>query len=318
MSSGDTALHIENLSKSFGRIRAIDGLSLEVYPGEMVGFLGPNGAGKSTTLYTITGLVHPSSGKVEVLGHDLHSEFRKAMSQVGAMVEAPVFYEYLTARKNLELFGRLRGGVSKAQIDDTLEHVGLTKRGKDKVQTYSQGMKQRLGVGTALLRNPRLLLLDEPTNGMDPEGTREMLTLLRQRVREDRVAVFLSSHLLYEVEEYCDRVMVIDKGHLVASGKVSDILTPHGTVVQVSFSGGVPSADELMAEDGIADVTGISDGACEITLSNRDSTWLNEFLVGRGCRVSALVPKQKTLREFFLSITGQEDHENHDSRSATQ
>lgn len=224
MSSDAIALRLENLRKTYGRIKAVDGLSLEVRPGEMVGFLGPNGAGKSTTLFMIAGLVHPSGGTVEIFGLDIRKQFKEAMATVGTLVETSAFYPYLIARKNLELAARLRGRINRREIDQILEQVGLEQRQKDKVGTFSLGMRQRLGLGLALLGSPRLLLLDEPTNGLDPEATRDILTLLKEKVRREQMAVFLSSHLLYEVEEFCDRVVVINKGRLIAAGPVSEIL----------------------------------------------------------------------------------------------
>ncbi len=224
MNSATPALRLENLSKTFGRIKAVDDLSLEVYPGEMVGFLGPNGAGKSTTLFMIAGLVHPAGGKIEIFGHDIRTMFKEAMARVGTMVETPAFYNYLSARKNLELAARLRGNVNRKEIDLILERIGLEKRQKDKVGTFSLGMRQRLGLGLTLLGSPRMLLLDEPTNGLDPEATRDILTLLKEKVRREQLAVFLSSHLLYEVEEFCDRVVVINNGQLIVTGPVKEIL----------------------------------------------------------------------------------------------
>lgn len=225
MNSADIALRLDNLCKSFGKIRAVDHLSLEVHPGEMVGFLGPNGAGKSTTLYMIPRLVRPSGGAIEIFGHNIWNDFKNAMQHVGAMVETPAFYEYLSGWRNLKLMARLRGNAPNDQINDILHRIGLYERRHDKVGAYSHGMKQRLGLGMTLLGQPRLLLLDEPTNGMDPEATREVLSFLQEKVRNNGLAVLLSSHLLYEVEEYCDRVFVINHGRLVAAGKVKDILT---------------------------------------------------------------------------------------------
>ncbi len=302
------ALALDDLCKSFGRIRAVDHLSLDVPPGQMAGFLGPNGAGKSTTLYMIPRLVHPSSGRIRIFGVDLRQHFKQALRSVGVMVEAPAFYEYLSGRTNLQLAARILGGVRNHDLDEILERIGLADRRHDKVSTYSQGMKQRLGVGRALLGRPRLLVLDEPTNSMDPEGTREILGFLQQRVRTDGLTVFLSSHLLHEVEEYCDTVFVIDKGHLVAAGNVRDILRPHEQIVRVTFAGAVPDARLLLADARIKHVASIAPDTLEITLAAADSAWLNQHLFQAGYKVPALGPRQKTLKEFFLSITG--DHRN--------
>jgi ABC-2 type transport system ATP-binding protein len=307
VSSNDAALRLDDLSKSFGKIRAVEHLSLQVHPGEMAGFLGPNGAGKSTTLYMTCRLVWPSGGKIEIFGHDVWDNFKDAIRHVGTMVETPSFYEYLSARKNLKLMSRLHEDASDRQIDEILERIGLYERRNDKVATYSHGMKQRLGLGMALIGKPALLVLDEPTSGMDPEGTREILSFLREKVKDDGLTVFISSHLLYEVEEYCDKVFVINHGSLIASGKVKEIIAPHDKVVQVTFSDTVPDCAKLVNEEGIESVESLSNESLEITLSNRDSVWLNNMLLSRGYKVSALAGKQRTLKEFFLSIIGEED-----------
>ncbi len=302
------ALALEDLCKRFGRIQAVERLSLEVPAGQMAGFLGPNGAGKSTTLYMIPRLVHPSGGRIRIFGIDLRQHFRQALRSVGVMVETPAFYEYLSARRNLQLAARVLGGVGRRDIDEILERIGLAGRQHDKVRTYSQGMKQRLGIGRAMLGRPRLLILDEPTNGMDPEGTREILGFLQDRVRSDGLTVFISSHLLHEVEEYCETVFVIDKGRLAASGSVRDILKPHERVVRTTFAGQVPGPAALLADERIRHVESISPDTLEILLAAEDSAWLNQHLLQAGYRVSAIAPRQKTLKEFFLSITG--DHGN--------
>ncbi len=302
------ALALQDLCKRFGRIHAVDRLSLEVPPGQMAGFLGPNGAGKSTTLYMIPRLVRPSGGRISVFGVDIWQDFKKAIRSVGVMVEAPAFYDYLSGRKNLELAARILGGVPRDDIDEILERIGLADRQRDKVRTYSMGMKQRLGIGRAMLGCPRLLILDEPTNGMDPEGTREILTFLRERVQKDGLSVFISSHLLYEVEEYCDTVFVINKGRLIASGQVKDILKPHERIVRVTFEGEVPGGKTLMTEKRIKHVETLAPNTLEITLAAADSVWFNRHLLQAGFNIAAISPRQKTLKEFFLSITGDNAH----------
>jgi ABC-type multidrug transport system ATPase subunit len=304
LSTNDAALRLDDLCKSYGRIRAVDHLSLEVRAGEMAGFLGPNGAGKSTTLYMTTRLVHPSGGKIEIFGHDVWNNFKHAIQYVGTMLETPSFYEFLSARKNLELMGRLRGNADGKEIGEILERTGLSGRQNDKVTTYSHGMKQRLGLGMALLGKPRLLVLDEPTNGMDPEGTREILSFLQEKVRNDGLTVFVSSHLLYEVEESCDRVFVINNGRLISSGKVKEILAPHDNVVLVSFGGKPPDPTAFIREEGIENIESLPGEVFQFTLTYRDGAWLNSFLLDRGYKVSSLTPKRKTLKEFFLAITG--------------
>jgi ABC-2 type transport system ATP-binding protein len=302
------ALALEDLSKRFGRIQAVDRLSLEIEPGQMAGFLGLNGAGKSTTLFMIPRLVRPSGGRIRLFGVDIWQDFKRAIRSVGVMVETPAFYEYLSGRVNLELAARLLGGVLPSEISQILERVGLAERQHDRVRTYSMGMKQRLGIGRAMLGRPRLLVLDEPTNGMDPEGTREILSFLQEQVRNQGLGVFVSSHLMAEVEEYCDTVFVINHGRLVASGAVKDILRPYEGVVRVTFQAEVPEPASLASDPQIQRVERLTANTLEITLNSGDSAGLNHRLHEAGHRVAALAPRQKTLKEFFLSITGDKGH----------
>jgi len=308
MTQSSSALALEEVSKRFGRIQAVNQLSLEIKPGIMAGFLGPNGAGKSTTLYMIPRLVRPSEGRIRIFGVDIWRDYKKAIRSVGITVESPAFYEYLSGRKNLELAARLLENVSSRDIDETLERIGLAERQHDRVRVYSTGMKQRLGIGRAMLGRPRLLILDEPTNGMDPEGTHEVLSFLREKVRSDGLTIFVSSHLMSEIEEFCDTVFVINHGHLVTSGNVRELLKPHERIVRVTFQDKVPERNFFVNREQIRHVESITDDTLEIMLARDDSAWLNHFLHQEGFRVSAITPKQKTLKEFFLSITGDKNH----------
>ena len=304
MMESPPALVLEDVSKRFGRVQAVDRLSLQVEPGHLAGFLGPNGAGKSTTLYMVPRLVRPTHGRIRLFGVDIWKDYKKAIRSVGVTVEIPAFYEYLSGRKNLELAARLLDHVSAREIDEILERIGLAERQHDRVRVYSTGMKQRLGIGRAMLGRPRLLILDEPTNGMDPEGTHEVLSFLREKVRNDGLTIFISSHLMSEIEEFCDTVFVINRGHLVASGRVKELLKPHERIVRVTFQGRVPDRDFISRHEQIRKVKPVTGDTVEITLAQDDSAWLNQCLQQAGFRVSAIAPKQKTLKEFFLSITG--------------
>jgi ABC-2 type transport system ATP-binding protein len=298
------ALSLDSLSKAFGRIHAVDQLSLDVEAGQMAGFLGPNGAGKSTTLYMIPRLVRPSAGHIRIFGTDIWQDYKKAIRSVGLTVETPAFYEYLTGRKNLELAARLLDNVSPREIDEIFERIGLAERQHDRVRVYSTGMRQRLGIGRAMLGRPRLLILDEPTNGMDPEGTHEVLSFLREKVKEDGLTIFISSHLMSEIQEFCDTVFVINRGRLVASGTVKELLKPHQRIVRVTFQGRIPDANFFSRQEKIVMSDVVGPDTLEITLAQDDPAWLNQCLLEAGFTVSALAPKQKTLKEFFLSITG--------------
>ena len=274
----------------------------------MVGFLGLNGAGKSTTMYMIVRLVRPTKGHIRIFGMDVWRDFKRAISQVGVMVESPAFYENLSARMNLRFAAGLRGKVDPDEIEEILDRVGLAARQHDKVQTFSTGMKQRLGLGRALLGHPRLLILDEPTNGLDPEGTREILSFLRTKIKEEGLTVFISSHLLYEVQEYCDTVHIIHEGHLAVSGQVQEILKPHEKVIKITFTGPSPDPALLARRSEIAALRKLHGNDYEVTLAQHDAAWLNQLLLEAGYRISALEPERKSLKEFFLSVTGGSGH----------
>jgi ABC-2 type transport system ATP-binding protein len=213
-----------DLTKRFKNITAVDEVNFVVQKGEVFGFLGPNGAGKTTTIAMLLGLVRPTAGSAEVLGHDIRRGLSTALRRVGSIVETPAFYPYMSGSDNLRLFARILGGGAEARMPALLEQVGLKGRGKDKVGTYSLGMRQRLGLASALLGDPELLVLDEPTNGLDPAGMQEMRLFIRRLAEEEGRTVFLSSHLLHEVEQVCDRVLILNKGQVIAQGRVNDLL----------------------------------------------------------------------------------------------
>jgi len=254
-------------------------------------------------------LVRPTSGHISLFGVDIWKDYKKAIRSVGITVESPAFYEYLSGRKNLELSARLREKVTPGEIDEILERIGLAERQHDCVRIYSTGMKQRLGIGRALLGRPRLLILDEPTNGMDPEGTQEILSFLREKVKQEGLTIFISSHLMSEIEEFCDTVCVINRGKLVASGSVKELLKPHERIVRVTFQGHLPDGEFSSRHEQIRKVEPVNADTVEITLAQDDSAWLNQSLVQAGFKVAAIAPKQKTLKEFFLSITGDKAHD---------
>ena len=308
MTGSPPALAVDNVSKRFGNFLAVNQLSLEIPPGVMAGFLGPNGAGKSTTLYMIPRLVRPSSGHIRLFGVDIWQDYKQAIRSVGITVESPAFYDYLSGRQNLELAARLLDGVTAREIDEILERVGLAERQHDRARVYSTGMRQRLGIGRAMLGRPRLLILDEPTNGLDPEGTQEVLSFLREKVRTEGLTIFISSHLMSEIEEFCDTVFIINRGQLVASGNVRALLKPHERIVRVTFQGRMPDTDFFTSREPIHQVEALSADTLEVTLAHDDSASLNYALQQAGFRVSAIVPRQKTLKEFILSTTGGQPH----------
>ncbi len=302
MSENDSqALLVETsgLTKRYGsKITAVDDLDLTVKRGEVYGFLGPNGAGKTTTLRMLLGLINPSSGKARVLGE--HPGSSASLSRVGALVESPAFYPYLSGRDNLKVVARY-SGADKSRIGEVLDQVELSGRAKDKYKKYSLGMKQRLGVAAALLKDPELLILDEPTNGLDPQGMADMRALIRDLGRGERT-VLLSSHLLGEVEQICDRVGVIQQGKLVAEGTVAELRGQSGLYVRAE-----PLDEAARIAERLAGVEEVheSDGMLRLTIDPEKAAEINGKLVEAGLRVSELRPAEQSLEEVFLQLTGE-------------
>lgn len=302
--TGEVVLETEALGKRFGKLQAVQDLNLQIRQGDVYGFLGPNGAGKTTSIRMILGLIAPSSGTARIFGHDIRRQFRQAIRQVGAMVEGPAFYPYLTGRQNLEIYGRLSGGVSASRLQETLELVGLGRWGEAKVKEYSQGMRQRLGIAQALLHQPKLLILDEPTNGLDPHGMREIRSLLRRISQEDGTTIFLSSHLLAEMEMICNRIGVMHRGVILVQGKVDELLGQSAEVASLQVDQTEAAQSLLRKKFGIA-ATCIKPGWLEFPLQGRDLFPLNRELIAAGLTVHAISPRRRTLEEYFVSLTGE-------------
>jgi ABC-type multidrug transport system ATPase subunit len=226
-------LKVENISKHFGNLKAVDELSFEVAAGEVFGFLGQNGSGKSTTIRILLSLIHPTSGTIELFGKSLQKERNQILEQVGAIIERPDLYPYLSALEHLQLFAKVRKQKIKANaIEDTLHKVGLLDRAKDKVQTFSLGMKQRLGIAIALVHNPQLIILDEPTNGLDPQGIADIRKLIQDLAKEGKT-ILVSSHLLAEIEQVATQILIIHKGKKVVAGSTQALLDPQMKIVQL-------------------------------------------------------------------------------------
>jgi ABC-2 type transport system ATP-binding protein len=300
----DWVIETDALTKRYGQhVLAVDDLSLRVRSGEVYGFVGPNGAGKTTTLRMLLGLVRPSAGAATVLDHPPGS--REALGRVGAMIEDAAFYPFLSGRDNLRVMAR-HGGVPLARIDDALRRVGLFPRADDDFSTYSTGMKQRLGVAAALLKDPEVLILDEPTNGLDPEGIAEMRALLRSLGREHRT-VLLSSHLMSEVEQICDRVGVIRRGRLVAEGSLAEL---RGRPVLRVRAMPLDRARQVVATIPGVDGARVDDGVLMITSDPLRAGEINRRLLDHGLEVSELTPVHATLEEVFLGLVRQEGANN--------
>jgi ABC-2 type transport system ATP-binding protein len=303
MTSAQPALRAIALSKAYGKRLAVDHLDLQVDRGELFGFLGPNGAGKTTTIRMALGLIAPTNGSVEILGVEVRRNRAKVLPRVGALVESPALYGYLSGRNNLRAFGDLLGGVGEKRIDEVLEIVSLKGRDKDKVKTYSMGMKQRLGLAVALLNNPDLLILDEPANGLDPAGIVEMRDLLRG-LAADGKTVFISSHVLTEVQQICTRVAIINHGKLVRLAPVAELLDAPGEfAIQVDAPDALVSALRLQPWGQEARV---EDGLVIARAPEGRGRNLIAFLVQNGHNPDSVSERQRDLEDIFLSLTGGE------------
>jgi ABC-2 type transport system ATP-binding protein len=299
--NGDSIIIASHLGKRYRKRWAVRDLNLTVRAGEIFGFLGPNGAGKSTTIRMLLSLIAPTQGSVELFGRPLRKSRREVLQRVGGLVERPDFYLYLSARRNLEVIGSLRGGASRRAIDDVLDTVGLLARADDKVKTFSHGMKQRLGIAQALLGGPELVVLDEPTSGLDPQGIKEVRELIQQLSHDRSMTIFLSSHLLSEIEQTATSMAIINRGSLVVQGIVKELLAEHESLVRIE-------ADPLDSALGIVrEIPGtkevrLAGERIECTMPRTAIPDLTRRLVSANVNVRALVPK-RSLEEYFLSIT---------------
>jgi ABC-type multidrug transport system ATPase subunit len=299
--SGDVVLRMHDLSKQYGQRLAVDNLNLEVHRGEIFGFLGPNGAGKTTTIRMALGLIAPTSGNVEILGQDVITQRARVLPRVGALVETPALYLYMSGRDNLRAVGSVLGGVPKARIDAVLELVGLSIRQKDRVRTYSLGMKQRLGVAMALLQDPDVLILDEPANGLDPAGIVEMRDLMHRLSAEGKT-VFISSHLLTEVQQICTRVAIINLGKLVTESSIEDLTKGHGEFT-VTLERAEQALALIQAQAWGKDAHFDSNGALITSVPSGRGRDLNLFLVNAGFAPDTITPSTQDLEQVFLRLT---------------
>ncbi|MGH2729573.1 MAG: ABC transporter ATP-binding protein [Actinomycetota bacterium] len=299
-------IEIEGLHKKYRRLRggetrALDGLDLTVDEGGVFGFLGPNGAGKTTTIRCLLALVQPSAGSCRILGVDSKRELANVITRIGSIVETPAMFPNFSGRRNLLLLGRIQG-IGPRTVDAVLERVGLASRANDKVRTYSLGMKQRLGIAAALLKDPELLILDEPANGLDPAGIKEVRDLLRNLGREGRT-VFVSSHILSEVQQVCDRVAILARGKCVASGPVRDVLT------RGRATGLIVGLDELERGAAVLKAKGIDavvdGGVIRVNIPPPEAAKVTKILATEELYVTLLRPDEVDLETVFLELTGE-------------
>src|SRR5436190_18869352 len=289
----------KDLTKVIGKKTIVDGVSFSINQGEVFGFLGPNGAGKTTTIRMLVGLIKPTRGSVTICGFDVRRDFEMAMRNVGCIVENPDLYRFMTGRENLEHFARMLG-VDETEIERVAELVALAHRLDQRVGTYSLGMRQRLGIAQAMLGNPRLLILDEPANGLDPAGIREIRELLRRLAAERQMAVFVSSHLLGEIELMCDRVAIIHKGQLLREGSVAELISSHR---EMEFRvGDVERAAAIIREKGFA--FRADTDRLWVSIEESDAPPLVAALAADGIAVFHAQKHVETLEEMFLQATG--------------
>ncbi len=297
-----SVIKVQGLSKNFGAIKAVDQLSFEVEAGQVYGFLGQNGSGKSTTIRMLLSLIHPSQGHIEIFGQSLTDHRSAILEQVGAVIERPDSYPYLTAQEHLTLFAKLRKQkITPAKIEATLSQVGLLARANDKVQTYSLGMKQRLGIGIALLHDPQLIILDEPTNGLDPQGIADIRQLIKSISKDQGKTVLVSSHLLSEIEQIATHILIIHQGKKMAEGPTSSLLDPNKTIVQIKTLDDLDAKQKLKASAYSTNLLERTEGLY-LTIPKLEIPALNAFIVASNIDLVSLEAKN-SLEDYFLQLT---------------
>ncbi len=296
-------IRVKDLSKHFGELKAVQQLSFSVGEGQVYGFLGQNGAGKSTTIRMLMTLIEPTGGEIEIFGMNLRKHRKEILRQTGAIIEKPDLYKYLTAKENVRIFSRLSGvKASEKQIMDQLSLVGLAGRADSKVKTYSQGMKQRLGLACALVHNPGLIILDEPTNGLDPQGIADMRQLILHLSRDLHKTLLVSSHLLSEMEMVADHMLIIHKGEKVVEGKVSELLDPEKTMVELLTPDINSAIAEFKSGPWQSHLKEPVKGTVRLECNRNEIPALNQYLVEKGIPVQSLRPLN-SLEDYFLSLT---------------
>lgn len=298
--AAEVLLRTNGVTKRFGNLVAVDGLDLDLQAGEVHGLLGPNGSGKSVTVGMIMGLLRPTSGWIEIFGQRMDGRGHALLRAVGAIIENPAFYPYLSGRDNLRAVALAAGDVPIRRVDDLLDLVGLGDRATSLYQTYSLGMKQRLGIASTLLTDPRIVILDEPANGLDPAGQREVRRLIPSLAQDGR-AVLLASHLLHEVQQVCDRVTILRRGRRIESGRVADLLR-RDTYLDITIADARAAAGVLEPLTFVDHVT-THDGRIVVAVDPARGAEVTRALAERGHYPAAVIPHESTLEEVFLQLT---------------
>ncbi len=301
-------VNVTDLTKQFKNITAVQDLSFSVNEGDVYGFLGQNGAGKSTTIRMLLTLIKPSAGEIEIFGKKLTANRNEILSQIGAVIEKPDVYKYLSAYENLKLFARLSGvKVSEERLMEQLDKVGLVHRAKDTVKTFSQGMKQRLGIAIALVHNPRLIILDEPTNGLDPQGIADIRNLILHLSRDLKKTIIVSSHLLSEIEQVATMVLIIDKGKKIIEGNALELFDPSQTIVELQTFDNGYALQQLQVSAWNTHLQPQRDTAILIKLDRQLIPQLHRDLVDMDIQILSLQPRH-SLEDYFLQVTSGNQH----------
>ena len=296
----NTVLELKNVSKSFGKRKVIDNISLKVNSGEIFGFLGPNGSGKTTTIKMILRLIDSDEGEIKVNGFDNRKQFEQAMECIGAIVENPDMYKYMSGIDNLKLHARIRN-IDEKRIAEVLEMVGLKDRAKDKVGKYSLGMKQRLGLALTLLHNPKVLILDEPTNGLDPAGIKQLRDILKKISHEENVAVFVSSHILTEMQQMCDRVAVLDNGKIVKIEQITNSEEEKIETIELRLKN-KEKAIKILKEKFEVDAK-VEKNNLLVTIQTEKVPEVVRELAIEDVGIKAVIPREHNLERIFFDAT---------------
>lgn len=293
-------LKCENLHKNFRKKQILKDVSVEAYEGDILGFIGPNGAGKTTTIKLILGLQSITQGKVSINGYDIEKEFTKAISRVGTIVENPDLYMYLTGYQNLKLISNMYKGITNQRIDEVVKLVGLENRIKDKVSKYSLGMRQRLGIAQAILHRPNLLILDEPTNGLDPEGIKDMRELLVKLAKEEHMAVFISSHNLAELENFCNKVCIIKNGVVVETSDIDKVKSVSEQICQIIEVNNTKEVANILKQESKI----IDENHIKVYVKKEEVPNIIKQLVEKGLSIYSVKQEELSLEDVFLKKTG--------------
>jgi ABC-type multidrug transport system ATPase subunit len=300
-------LQVNQLCKSFQDFKAVENLSFSVYEGDIFGFLGENGAGKSTTIRIMLTLIKPTSGDIKLLGKNLQQNRNEILSQIGAVIERPDLYKYLSAYENLNLFARMSGlNISRNKLMDQLDVVGLADRSDSKVKTFSQGMKQRLGIAVSLVHDPTLIILDEPTNGLDPQGITDIRNLILRLSKERKKTILVSSHLLSEIEIIANRMLIIHKGKKVIEGEVKSLLDPSKSIVKIETTDN-PTAFQLLEKSTWNENLKINERQIQLNIGKSAIPSLVRYLTENNIDIELIQPRH-SLEDYFLTLTKTADN----------